>query len=351
MTKVSESVDKSSDNPGIFADYPYYIEADMAISRTCKLYLGKKNGFWPQAILLSRLNLDAGPVLYSRAIDLKKPESMVSGLQGMTDSFGGLPSAIRFGGLIPKAVEPVIQAFADSYGIDLVNTPLQPGIFPDWFFTEEKFRSPAEIMREARIKTQIFNNQPVPGLSICRSDLLLIESHHLQPFPEEVFDPDFSADVKVQINGHIELAGMYYSVPWQYRNEPLSVRYNQELVKVYQGDREICRHHRLRGYPGRYCTVKEHMLPPEKAELKDWSADRIQRWAAQVGPATREVVNYYLDRGYVPQQGFKICVSLLSLSRAYSCRQLEDACRHELDTNRVRPSFRNIRNSFRTPEA
>ena len=326
----------------------YYAGADMMFARNYKSYLDKDGKEETQDFLLAMLSLRTAPVLYARSIDTKNPESVAYALQDMADFFGGLPYTIRFGGLIPKAVDPVIQSFVSCNDISLVKVKLSPGAFPAWFLTKETFDCQSALHRDARLSEKTFNDQPVPGLAVCRRDVLRLEREHLKPLPKGKFDPVFSKKVKVGINGHVEVNGMYYSIPWQERFQPLTAKYSRHWVKIFTEDsRMITSHHRLHGYPGQYNTSSEHMLPPEEAGPKEWTVERFQRWAASAGPATLKVVNYYLQRGQVPQQGFKIVISLLSLSKTYSYRQLEKACRIELDTNMHHPSFRNILSSFK----
>ena len=322
----------------------YYAGADMMFARNYKSYLDKDGKEKTQDFLLAMLSLRTAPVLYARSIDTKNPESVAYALQDMADFFGGLPYTIRFGGLIPKAVDPVIQSFVSFNDISLVKVRISSGVFPSWFFTKEIFDYQIAIDRDARLSEKTFNDQPVPGLAVCRRDVLRLEREHLKPLPKGKFDPVFSKKVKVGINGHVEVNGMYYSIPWQERFQPLTARYSRHWVKIFTEDsRMITSHHRLHGYPGQYNTSSEHMLPPEEAGPKEWTVERFQRWASSAGPATLKVVVH----DQVPQQGFKIVISLLSLSKTYSYRQLEKACRIELDTNMHHPSFRNILSSFK----
>ncbi|MEZ8872638.1 IS21 family transposase, partial [Vibrio sp. 10N.247.310.56] len=51
---------------------------------------------------------------------------------------------------------------------------------------------------------------------------------------------------------------------------------------------------------------------------------------ANIGPATREVVNKMLNSKPHPEQSYRSCLGLLSLSKTYGESRLEQACKDAL---------------------
>ena len=49
-------------------------------------------------------------------------------------------------------------------------------------------------------------------------------------------------------------------------------------------------------------------------------------WALSIGPATRDVVRWQLESRPHPEQGYRSCLGLLSLSRSYDKTRLNAAC-------------------------
>lgn len=78
----------------------------------------------------------------------------------------------------------------------------------------------------------------------------------------------------------------------------------------------------------------ERLLFPNK--YKDFKV-----WAMSVGPMTEHVVDFFLESGKAPEQGYKACASLTKLGERYGKERLESACArvHAYGTT---PSIRNI---------
>ena len=231
MKNSTNNSTKSAEDSISLSSQPFHASVDMRITRNYKSYKDEDDNDQIQAFLLGRLNLSAATFLYAGAVDTKNPESFASALQRMGETFNGLPFDIRFERLIPKAFIPVIQDYTRLNDISFRKTRLQSGIFPTWFMEKENAGSQSRLTYEARLAVKAFNDQPVPGLSVNRHDLLKSEHEHLKPLPKEKFDPVFSKSIKTQINGHVEVTDMYYPLPWEARFQPLTARYTKSWVK------------------------------------------------------------------------------------------------------------------------
>jgi hypothetical protein len=139
---------------------------------------------------------------------------------------------------------------------------------------------------------------------------------------------------------------MYYSVPYEYIKHQVEVRLTQGMAEVfYQGNR-IASHRRLRGHPGQYSTVIEHM-PEKHRQYRQWNAERFITWAADIGPHTERTVRAVIASRKVEEQSYKTCIALLKLADSYSVVRLEAACKKALAYSAV-PSFRSIRTILQT---
>ena len=61
----------------------------------------------------------------------------------------------------------------------------------------------------------------------------------------------------------------------------------------------------------------------------------------KIGEYTKTIVQLFLTRNQVEQQGYKSCLALLKLSDTYSAFRLEKACKRALSFTE-RPSLKNI---------
>jgi hypothetical protein len=132
--------------------------------------------------------------------------------------------------------------------------------------------------------------------------------------------------------------GGNYSVPYEYIKQKVNVRLTKRLVEVFYSGLRIASHPRLYGRPGQYNTCEEHM-PKEHREYVAWNGERFLNWAEKIGEHTKTLVQLFLSRNQIEQQGYKTCIALLKLSDAYSASQLEQACKRALSFTE-RPSLK-----------
>ena len=92
---------------------------------------------------------------------------------------------------------------------------------------------------------------------------------------------------------------------------------------------------------GQYATNPDHM-PKNQQLYSEWNRERFKRWASDIGPSTRDVVDTIFDFYRVEEQAYKGCLSLLKLADKYSSDRLENACRVAL-AHIPSPRYKNIR--------
>jgi hypothetical protein len=78
--------------------------------------------------------------------------------------------------------------------------------------------------------------------------------------------------------------------------------------------------------PGRYSTQTAHM-PIRHQKAGEWSPERLQRWAEEIGPHTSQLIRAILASRRHPEQAFRSCLGILRLSNQYARSQMETACR------------------------
>ena len=82
-------------------------------------------------------------------------------------------------------------------------------------------------------------------------------------------------------------------------------------------------------------------MPPNHQKYSSWNGERFRKWARSYGLNTYAVVNFFLTRDKVEQQGYKSCMTLLKLADKYSPQRLEEACKRALSYT-PRPSLKSI---------
>jgi transposase len=107
------------------------------------------------------------------------------------------------------------------------------------------------------------------------------------------------------------------------------VRITARTVEVFHRGQRIAAH--VRSSSNRkHTTVREHM-PSSHQRHADWTPERINRKAAEIGPKTSALVEIILRERTHPEQGFRACIGILRLGKAYGPDRLEAACARALE--------------------
>ena len=173
------------------------------------------------------------------------------------------------------------------------------------------------------------NRRPFKKLPGCRASVFeAIDRPALKPLPATRYEYAEWSKVKVGIDYHVDVERHYYSVPHALVGQYLMARYTDTTVECfYKGGRVAAQ---VRSYQvGKHTTLPEHMPNPHQKHLK-WTPGRLLNWGQKIGPGTRAVVQWQFDNRPHPEQGYRACLGLLSLSKDYGEERLEAACRRAL---------------------
>ena len=72
-------------------------------------------------------------------------------------------------------------------------------------------------------------------------------------------------------------------------------------------------------------------MPAAHRAHAEWTPSRLIAWGRKAGPHTAAFVERLLESRPHPEQGYRSCLGLMKLLRAYSAERLEAACRRALD--------------------
>lgn len=198
-----------------------------------------------------------------------------------------------------------------------------------------------ELNEAVRKKLTAFNNKPFQKKPGSRAEVFEEEKNFLLPLPVKAFEMATWKVATVQLNYHIAVDKMNYSVPYEYLKRKVDVRMTKSIVEIFFGGNRIASHVRLYGYPGQYATATEHM-PREHQQYSKWNGERFLSWARNIGPSTEAVVRGILASRKVEEQGYKSCLGLLTFADKFSAARLESACERGLSYTDA-PSLRSIR--------
>ena len=256
--------------------------------------------------------------------------------------FGGVPKKIlaeksksaQYGG----EIQPYYRELAEHYGSFIeLNEKKQfseeiLGV-EEWFACRisDKISSSFEEAREsvkALLKEFLMEKITVKGynrISIYKDG----EKKSLMKLPKEDYAPVIKKDAQVMLNCHIKYEANYYSVPYIYamkQDKTVQVAIFGNMIKVYYHDALIAEHPRVKNRKGTYMTRIEHMPSDEEARQMEWNAERLIRWAGEIGPNTKKVIQCILNSKDIVQKAFIHCRTILVFENTYGREALEDAC-------------------------
>lgn len=203
------------------------------------------------------------------------------------------------------------------------------------FFSYEALNS-AILTELDKFNTKPFQKRDGSRMSVYQDE----EKDFMKPLPAAPYVLSSWKTATVQLNYHIQVDKMNYSVPYEYVGKKVDVKLTKDTISVYYKGTCVASHKRLYGRTNQYSTVETHM--PENHQLYQWNADRFLNWAKSIGPATLKVIDKHIHRYSVEEQSYKGCISILKLADKYTAPRLENACQLALE-HIPNPTYKNIR--------
>lgn len=296
--------------------------------------------------------LPSSQLTYVEASLSQKKESWIASNENALWYFGGVPNAIVPDNLksgVTKAnryepdINPEYYDFAKHYNLTIL--PTRPSKPKDKALVESAvkiiyskiyaklrnrtFYSLPELNKAIWIELEAYNNMKFQKIKMSRKEIFLeTEKEHLNPLPTDLYEIKKFLKLNVQFNYHIEIREdhQYYSVPWQYKGKKVIVIYTESYVDIYHDNKRIAFHKRCKDLNQKYITNKDHM-PSHHRFYSDWSAEKFTNWAKGIGENVKKVIEKILASKRHPEQGFKICMGILNLSRTFGNERLENACK------------------------
>ena len=159
--------------------------------------------------------------------------------------------------------------------------------------------------------------------------------------PSAPYEYFIKKKAKVQSNCCISYGKNYYSVPYRFIGETVTLRAYQNRIEIYAGDEILCTHKLIQSKRGIYSIENSH-LPPFSANYGEWNSNRFKNWAREYGPCTYEVIDRLFRAGASEQRYYNTARSILKLADQYARQRVEQACQLALKHYK-RPVYRNIK--------
>lgn len=295
--------------------------------------------------------LGASQRTYVEACRSQSVENFIEACQNALYYFWGVPKAIVTDNLKSSVIksdkyEPVLNenfaGFGQHYGMTILparsykpkDKALVEGavkIVYHRIYTklhDKEFNSIKELNDNGILPLlNEYNNTNFQNRDYSRNDLFdSIDKGALMSLPLYRYDFKQYKQSTVQKNCHVYISGdnHYYSVPYRYIGQKVKVLYTVSDVEIYFNNLRIAYHKRdYRKYG--YTTIKEH-LPSSHQFISEWSPERFKCWAESIGPNCVSIIVKILESKGHPEQGYKSCFGILSMTKKVGKERMENAC-------------------------
>ena len=153
-----------------------------------------------------------------------------------------------------------------------------------------------------------------------------VEQATLSALPATPFEIATWKQAKLHRDCYVQFDRAYYSAPMRYVGQVLWVRGDAQTLRIY-ADYTLLATFPRATRPGQRQTNLDH-LPIAKVDALTLTPERCQAEAAQIGLATQQVVQQWLDDR--PLDRLRTVRKLLRLAETYTPSRLEQACARAL---------------------
>lgn len=314
---------------------------------------GRKVKVWCFSIVLSHSRYSYHEVVLDQRV-----KTFIRCHRNAFEYFGGVPRRVKLdnlkaGVIEPNFYEPILQEqyseFLAHYGCAgvpcRVRKPehkgkVESGVkYVKGNFVRglsESERSWEDLQQRLQQWTDQICNQRVHGTTqrVPAEVFEQKERTALLPLPAMRYENFRWEERKVSRMGHISIDQNYYSVPYTLVGQQLTIKSNDNVVRIYAGSEEVALHELAQG-KGQYITRQEH-LPPHKREQ---SLEMYRQKMSAIGPAALGFME--ACREHVTSHWRDKIRGVLSLSRQYEPHYVEQACQKALDHELY--SYRSVR--------
>lgn len=251
-----------------------------------------------------------------------------------------LKSGVRKASFYDPVINPGYSDFAEHYKLaviparvrkpkDKAKVEVGVQVVERWILAvlrNRRFYSIAELNIAIRLLLERVNAKKMKSYGVSRKELFeSSEKEFLKPLPLKEYQFFNTKLCRVNIDYHVQVEHHYYSVPFQFVGKEVEVRIREKTVEIIESGKRIALHP-LSKNKHKHTTEKSHM-PPSHQAMQEWSPSRFVSWGKSIGLETKKQVENLLSSKQHPEQSYRACLGLLSLSKKFGQERLEAACK------------------------
>ncbi len=179
-----------------------------------------------------------------------------------------------------------------------------------------RFFSLVELNAAIRDCVTALNDRVSRHLGASRRALFeALDQPALKPLPTTPYVYAEWKQCKAGLDYHVEVEKHYYSVPHALLREALWARITARTVELFHRGNRVAVHVRSSS-SRKHTTVREH-VPSSHRRYADWTPQRIQGRANEIGPKTSALIEIILREKTHPEQGFRATIGILKHANSF----------------------------------
>lgn len=299
--------------------------------------------------------LGASQLTYAEATLTQKKEDFITSVENALHYYKGVPQAIvpdNLKSAVTKSnrYEPTVNEtfldFSEHYGTTILparaykprDKALVEGAVKILYtriysqLRDQTFLSLKSLNEAIWQELEKHNKTNFTGKAYSRKDLFdEIEADKLSLLPQKRYEIKQQAIATVMQNGHVLLGEdkHYYSVPFSYIRKKVKLLYSSKTMEIYYKYNRIAVHPRIKS-PYNYSTIKEHMASTHQF-ITEWTPQRFINWGASIDENVKQLIINILEKKQHPEQAYKSCMGILSLTKKVGNQRLINACTRALE--------------------
>jgi len=281
---------------------------------------------------------------YSEVVWHQDTETFIRCLENAFRYFGGVPktpvidnlkAAVSRADWYDPELNPKIQSFCEHYGTVILPTKpytprhkgkIEAGVkyVQDNALKACSFKSLADENRFLADWEQNVADTRIHGTTKQQVSKRFCEYEQAALLPVSTSNFPFFQEGKrsVHRDGHVEVDKAYYSVPPEYLNRTVWVRYDGRVVRVFDHRFEQIAIH-AKADPGRFKTQQAH-IASKKISMVERGAEYLLGRIQQIGPHSSQWANTMLQERGIP--ALRVLQGFIALAEKYPVKEVERTC-------------------------
>ena len=221
----------------------------------------------------------------------------------------------------------------------------------EWLRCQGTFDSFRELNIAIQERMTVLVKRPYQKRAGSRESIFFeIDKPALRPLPSSPYELAEYHIRNVPDNYHLEFDSFYYSVPYEYYKQTVTLRSTSTMIEVYNGFNKRVALHQRRYTGPRYITCKDHMPSHHKFRAMEsrFDGNRYRKWARNIGRYTFSVIDTLLCKADIEEKAYRSCMGILQFSKAYGACRLEAACGRAVEL--CSPNYTTVHNILKNKQ-